>query len=116
MNSFNTLKSYLKLFQLISVSFTDEIKASVLNDKSVVKIILPNFSNGKVSIERIEVEETETARNQRVLREKLAERLRLRTQSVTSIDLDVEQQKIIYDFSGQDHEPLVLNFDLITNW
>jgi len=116
LTTFNNIKSALKLAQIVSAALTDENKREIVAGTSIVKILQPSLSNGLASIEGIEVEETENARNQRILRLKLAERLRKRTQTATAIDLDIERQTVTYRFDGQEHEPLVLNLDLITNW
>lgn len=114
--SFNNIKAFMKLSQIISSTLTEKDKIDVDAKTSVIKISGAEFENGTVSIDEITLEETEEARNQRVLRQKLEERLRKRTQSVTSIDLDPAVRTVTYNFEGQDHQPFVMNLDLITTW
>lgn len=116
MKQFNTLKSFLKLYQLIATSLTEENKSEIVAERAVIKLVSPRFRDGNVEVGSVQVEETEQARNERILRQKLEEKLRRRTQNTTHLELDTDQRTVTYHFEGQEHRSITLNLDVITSW
>jgi len=116
LKSFNNVKMFLKLYQLIENTLSAEKKAEIMSEQVLIKFDSPQIVDGNFVVQNILIEETEHARNQRILRQKLEEQRRKRTQRTTSIEMDTERQTVTYRFDGQEHSPIILNLDVITHW